>query len=43
MKTALMRLMRLLATTVTVGFLLLVTKQGRVLEMAIALLVLLIE
>ncbi len=43
MKTALMRLMRLLATIVTVGFLWLVTKQGPVLEMATALLVLLID
>ncbi len=43
MKTAPMLLMRLLATTVTVGFLWLVTKQGRVLEMASALLVLLID
>ena len=43
MKTALMHLMRLLATTVTVGFLWLVTKQGPVLEMATALLVLLMD
>ena len=43
MKTAHMRLMQLLTTTVTLGFLWLVTKQGRVLEMATALLVLLID
>ena len=43
MKTAHMRLMRLLTTTVTLGFLWLVTKQGLVLEMATALLVLLID
>ena len=43
MKTAHMRLMRLLTTTVTLCFLWLVTKQGRVLEMATALLVLLID
>ncbi len=36
MKTAPMLLMRLLPTTVTLGFLWLVTKQGRVLEMATA-------
>ena len=43
MKTAPMHLIRLLATIVTLGFLWLVIKQGRVLEMATALLVLLIE
>ncbi len=41
MKTVPMLLIRLLPTTVTLGFLWLVTKQGPVLEMAIALLVLL--
>ena len=43
MKTAPMRLIRLLPTTATLGFLWLVTKQGPVLEMATALLVLLID
>ncbi len=43
MKTVPMLLMRLLPTTVTLGFLWLVTKQGPVLEMATALLVLLID
>ena len=43
MKTAPMLLIRLLPTTVTSDFLWLVTKQGRVLEMATALLVLLID
>ncbi len=43
MKTAPMLLIQLLSTTVTSDFLWLVTKQGRVLEMATALLVLLID
>ena len=43
MKTAPMLLIQLLPTTVTSDFLWLVTKQGRVLEMATALLVLLID
>ena len=43
MKTAPLLLIRLLTTTVTLGFLWLVIKQGRVLEMATALLVLLID
>ena len=43
MKTVPMLLMRLLPTTVTLGFLWLVTIQGHVLEMVIALLVLLIN
>ena len=40
MKTALMLLIRLLPTTVTLGFLWLATKQGCVLEMATALVLL---
>ncbi len=43
MKAAPMLLMRLLPTTVTLGFLWLAIKQGRVLEIATALLVFLIE
>ena len=43
MKTVPMLLMRLLPTTVTLGFLWLAIKQGRVLEIATALLVFLIE
>ena len=43
MKTVPLFLMRLLPTTVTLGFLWLATKQGRVLEMATALLVLLMD
>ncbi len=43
MKTAPMLLILLLPTTVTLDFLWLVTKQGPVLEMAAALLVLLID
>ncbi len=43
MKTVPLFLMRLLPTTVTLGFLWLATKQGRVMEMATALLVLLID
>ena len=43
MKTVPLFLMRLLPTTVTPGFLWLATKQGRVMEMATALLVLLID
>ena len=43
MKTAPMLLILLLPTTVTLGFLWLATKQGRVMEMATALLVLLID
>ncbi len=43
MKTAPLLLIRLLTTTVTLGFLWLVIKQGRVLEMATALLVFLLD
>ena len=43
MKTAPLLLIRLLTTTVTLGFLWLVIKQGRVLEMATELLVFLLD